>query len=491
MTKVLIVEDERIVAEYLRINLEKMGYEVISIVSSGEKALKELDRNISDIVIMDIVIKGGIDGIETAGLIRSRFNIPVVYLTAYADEEMLRRAKITEPFGYIVKPFVEKELRITIELALYKSNMENRLRESRDMFYSTLKSIGDGIITLNSESSIIFMNPVAEVMTGWGQDEALGKPLGEVYSVFPEENVEEIADYLAAESTLVSRNGEKIFIEHVYAPIKDNIGKTNGRVLIFRDISERKRAQDLHLENMRLVYANRVKSEFISNTSHELVTPLNFIIGFSELLLRRSAGELNDMQERYLDNINKSGRHLLAIINNVLDMSRIEAGKIELSIEKISVPEIIDETLTLIKEDASRHNIIFRKEIDPVLTIEADPQRLKQILLNLLGNAVKFSKKEGGTITLTAGKEKDMARFSVIDTGIGIREEDLDRLFNAFEQLDSGISKKYGGTGLGLAITKKLVGLHGGKITVESMYGQGSTFTFFLPVSTGLKDPKA
>ncbi len=472
--RILVVEDERIVAEDLRKSLEKMGYQVASIASSGDRAIKELEKKAVDLVIMDIVIRGEIDGIETAKIIRSRFNIPVVYLTAYTDEEMLRRARITEPFGYIVKPFDEKELHITIEMALYKSGMDNRLRENKEWMSAILNSIGDGIIAIDSQSRIIFMNPIARSMTGREPDEAEGKPLDEVYNIIAKEN---------GESTLISRDGKEILIEQKYEPIKDNKGNAKGRVLVFRDISEQKRAEELGLENMRLVYANKIKSEFISNTSHELVTPLNLIIGFSELLLRKTEGELNETQERYADNINKSGKHLLTLINDILDLSRMEAGKIELATEKMHVLETVNEIITLIKEKAAKHNIVLIKEVDPGLEIEADPQRLKQILLNLLSNAIKFSKKEGGTVAICARKEDDMARFSVSDTGIGIRGEDMKRLFSEFEQLDSGISKKYGGTGLGLAITKKLVELHGGKIMAESDYGRGSMFTFYIPIA--------
>ncbi|VVB94902.1 Methanogenesis regulatory histidine kinase FilI [uncultured archaeon] len=472
--RILVVEDERIVAEDLRMRLQKMGYAVPSTVSSGDEAIRELEKNGADLVIMDIVIKGEMDGIETADIIRSRFDVPVVYLTAYADEEMLNRARITEPFGYIVKPFDERELHITIEMALYKSKMENKLKEAKERFSATLNSIGDGIIAMDSGRRILFMNPAARSMTGRDLDDARGKSLEEVYNIITNGN---------GESTLVTGNGKTIFVEHAYTPLKDSKGKLNGLVLVFRDISGRKRAEELRLENMRLNYANKIKSEFIANTSHELVTPLNFIIGFSELLVRNTVGELNETQERYAENINKSGRHLLMLINDILDLSRIEAGKIGLFFENISVSGTINDTISLIKEKAGKHNIHLITDIDPGLEIEADEQRLKQVLLNLLDNAVKFSKKEGGTVTIKAGKEGDMALFSVSDTGIGIREEDMKKLFNQFEQLDSGISKKYGGTGLGLAITKKLVELHGGKITVESRYGEGSTFIFVIPVT--------
>jgi signal transduction histidine kinase len=222
--------------------------------------------------------------------------------------------------------------------------------------------------------------------------------------------------------------------------------------------------------------------------SHELRTPLNAIIGFSELLKRGATGRLNEKQEKFVGNIHVSGNHLLSLISDILDLSKVEAGKIELAPEEFPVGDAINDGLTLIKEKAMKHNVTVKVELDHELDfIEADKLRFKQILFNLLDNAVKFSKPEGGTVTIAAKREKDMARFSVSDTGIGMKEEDLKRVFREFEQLDSGISRKYGGTGLGLAITKKLVELHGGTITVESRYGEGSTFTFILPLKAKKK----
>ncbi len=248
-------------------------------------------------------------------------------------------------------------------------------------------------------------------------------------------------------------------------------------------IAERRRTEEIRRENERLELAGKAKAEFLTTMSHELRTPMNSVIGFSELLKRKAPGELNEKQEHYIDNVLTSSRHLLRLIDDILEISKVEAGKIELLVEKISIDRIIDDSLILVEEKAASHNILIKKELDPGLDyIEADKQKIKQILFNLLSNAVKFSKNGGGTITIATKKEGNMAKISVSDTGIGIKEQDMGRLFKEFEQLDSGISRKYGGTGLGLAITKKLVELHGGKICVESKYGEGTAFTFFLPV---------
>ena len=251
-----------------------------------------------------------------------------------------------------------------------------------------------------------------------------------------------------------------------------------------KTIDVQKEAQEVQLENERLVSAGKAKSEFLANMSHELRTPLNSIIGFSQLLKEKTFGGLNEKQEHQVDNVIVSGKFLLNLINDILDLSRIEAGKMDLIFEKIPVSETINEILILMNEKAAKNKIKIKKEFDPQLEfIEADKQRFKQILFNLLSNAAKFSKPEGGTITITAVKEGNRAIFSVSDTGIGIREEDLGKLFNKFEQLDSGLTKHYGGSGLGLAISKKLVRLQGGDIWIESNFGEGTKVFFTIPIN--------
>jgi signal transduction histidine kinase len=229
--------------------------------------------------------------------------------------------------------------------------------------------------------------------------------------------------------------------------------------------------------------ANKIKSEFLSTMSHELRTPLNSIIGFSDLLKQKMIGELNQKQEHYIDNILNSSKHLLSLINDILDLSKIESGKIEMNVEKISLPASINDTLEMVRTTAIKHNINLIKEFDPELEfMEADKQKLKQILFNLLSNAVKFSKPGGGSITITTKKYDEMVQICVSDTGIGIKKEDMGKLFNKFQQIESATYRKYGGTGLGLAISKELVEVHGGRIWAESKYGEGTTFIFKLPI---------
>lgn len=293
--------------------------------------------------------------------------------------------------------------------------------------------------------------------------------------------------YSMAEHVHFFKGGVKRYMEVSTSPLMDKTGKVVQVVYLAKDITDIKRADEIRIENQKLASASRAKSEFLANMSHELRTPLNAIIGFSELIKMNAA--LDEKSKHQLDNVLTSGKFLLNIINDILDISKVESGKMELAIEKINVPSFIDETLVIIKEKASKQKILLKNELDPsLLYMEADNKRLKQIMYNLLSNAIKFSKPEGGTITITVKKEADMAKFSVSDTGIGIKDEDIGKLFSAFEQLDSGITKRYGGTGLGLAIAKKLVELHGGTIRAESRYGEGSTFTFTVPIAANKKE---
>lgn len=260
--------------------------------------------------------------------------------------------------------------------------------------------------------------------------------------------------------------------------------KLESRIrMLEEEIDKRKEVEEaLRIEKEHMESAIKAKSEFLASMSHELKTPLISIMGFTQILTNTNSGELTDKQKYFIESIRKSGEFLLSLVNDILDLSKIEAGMFELNTEEISLKSTIEETLTLFYEKALKHKIVIKKEFEPGLDfIEADKQRVKQILINLLSNAVKFSKGEGGTITITAKKAGDNAEISVSDTGIGIKPENLGKLFGKFEQLDKGISQKYGGTGLGLAITKQLVELHGGRIWATSKYGDGSTFLFTLP----------
>jgi len=282
-------------------------------------------------------------------------------------------------------------------------------------------------------------------------------------------------------------------------------GEPMGSIALTRDVVEPFSDQEIALvttfadqatiaiENVRLFneiqdkgrqleVANQHKSEFLANMSHELRTPLNAVIGFSEVLQQGMVGELNDKQGEYINYIHTSGSHLLSLINDILDLSKVEAGRMELDLTQFSVPMAIDDALTLVKERATRHGLSLESTFDEaVAEIHADERKFKQVMLNLLSNAVKFTP-EGGRITITARAMSDTVEVSVTDTGIGIAPEDCEAVFEEFRQVGTHSEGKAQGTGLGLALTKKFIELHGGKIWLTSAVGKGSTFSFTLPI---------
>jgi signal transduction histidine kinase len=241
---------------------------------------------------------------------------------------------------------------------------------------------------------------------------------------------------------------------------------------LFREIGDKSR---------QLEAASRHKSEFLANMSHELRTPLNAVIGFSEVLKDRLFGDLNEKQAEYLQDIHASGTHLLSLINDILDLSKIEAGRMDLELTDFDLPGAIENALILVRERAGRRGITLGHTVDErVGVVYADERKVKQILLNLLSNALKFTP-EGGRIDVRTAVNEGTVEISVADTGVGIAPEDQDAIFEEFRQVGTA-DKKVEGTGLGLSLARKFIGLHGGRIWVKSQVGQGSTFTFTLPI---------
>jgi PAS domain S-box-containing protein/putative nucleotidyltransferase with HDIG domain len=275
--KILVVEDESIVAEDIKRSLLNLGYEVSAVVDSGEEAVKKAEELKPDLVLLDIVLRGKMNGIDAAGLMRSHFNVPVVYLTAYADEKTLERAKATEPFGYIIKPFSDKELRSVIEIALYKSSMERKLKASEKWLSTILASIGDAVIAADKDGKIMFMNSVAEQLTGWKAEHALGRAIEEVFNVINEKTGERVEDPvkkvlkegvivgLANHTVLIRRDGARIPISDSGAPIKDEKGNIFGVVMVFQDITERRRAEEL-------IFLSKQDWEDTFNTITDMIT---------------------------------------------------------------------------------------------------------------------------------------------------------------------------------------------------------------------------
>jgi PAS domain S-box-containing protein len=396
---------------------------------------------------------------------------------------------------------MQRELR---ELTQQEQAARDQARSER-RFRELLEAAPDAIIEVDREGRIVLLNRVSENMFGYSREELLGRS---VDLLIPQDlrarHAEHRQRYWNTPSTRPMgsglmlqgkrKDGSEFPVEISLSPVESEGGLRVTAII--RDISKRRTAEDrlravqenytreLEQRNRLIERANRLKSEFLASISHELRTPLHTIIGFSELLGEELEGPLNDKQKRFVNHIHKDSLHLLELINDVLDLSKIEAGKLELRREAFDVRGALEEVLASIRPQAEAKSQSLGTVLDELPALDADRTRFKQILLNLLSNAVKFTP-EGGSIRVEAGLLEEMAQFSVIDTGVGIPKEEQESVFDKFYQVGQTTKGVREGTGLGLAITQRLVAEHGGKIWVVSEVGKGSRFSFTIPLRAG------
>jgi protein-histidine pros-kinase len=359
-------------------------------------------------------------------------------------------------------------------------------------FRDLLELTPDAIVMANPTGRIVLANSQAEALFGYKRAEMLGTFVEVLLPGYRGGHVAD-AGYFGQSGTRsmgaglelsgLRKDGSEFPVEISLSPLL-----TDGGTLVMsaiRDITSRKVSEHaLREKNVELERANQAKDRFLASMSHELRTPLNGIIGFAEFLSDGKPGSLNDKQKEYLGDILDSGRHLLHLINDMLDLVKIQAGHVDLTLEQFSLSDAITEVCTGVHPLAVAKDIeVLVTVADPINFVTLDKQRFKQILFNLLSNALKFTDDHGHVGIDVTPVDRDRFRLVVSDDGIGIRAEDIGRLFTEFEQLDTGTSRRFGGTGLGLALTRKLVDLQGGEIDVESEIGRGSRFGVVLPVA--------
>jgi len=354
-----------------------------------------------------------------------------------------------------------------------------------------VESSSDAIISKTLDGRITSWNQASQALFGYSADEAIGQPVQMLIPIDRQDEEMRILVSLARgvrvpafETLRRAKDGRLIEVLLTISPIRDADGRIIGASKIVRDITQRKQAEQARLkvvqleaENRQIQQANQFKSEFLANMSHELRTPLNAIIGFSELMLTGRISSETAQHRKFLGHIASSGHHLLQLINDVLDLSKVESGKFEFFPEPLDLSKLVDEVGDILRTGLQRKNIALTTEFDPRLeTITLDPARLKQVLFNYLSNAIKFTP-EGGRITVRAVADgQQHFCLEVEDTGIGIAADQLSRLFTEFVQLDGGRDRQHQGTGLGLALTRRLVEAQGGSVGVRSESGRGSVF---------------
>ena len=392
-----------------------------------------------------------------------------------------------------------------------RMRLDQRLRDQHFYTRSLIESNIDALMTTDPRGIITDVNKQTEALTGCTRDELIGAPFRNYFT--DADRAEAGINRVLAEGkvtnyelTARARDGKLTVVSYNATTFHDRDRRLQGVFAAARDVTELKRfEQTLQQKNAELEDASRMKSEFLANMTHELRTPLNAIIGFSEVLRDGLVGPMSDQQRNFTGDILRSGQHLLSLINDILDLSKVEAGKMLLDLDPVEVSSLFVNSLTIVREKAAERRIRLTLEAEDGLgSIMVDARKVKQIVYNLLSNAVKFTG-EGGLVTLRAAKvdggrvgqldgkpgrafmpaENSFAEFlqiSVSDSGIGIAPEDLDHLFKPFSQIDSGLARRFEGTGLGLAMVKLLADLHGGSVAVESEVGTGSRFTVWLPL---------
>ncbi|MEB3830176.1 hybrid sensor histidine kinase/response regulator [Phormidium sp. CCY1219] len=541
--QILVVEDEQIQALELQKMLENLGYQVPIAVTSGEAAIAAAKDRQLDVVLIDLNLSGTINGVSAAKQIRDRFNIPVVYLTESSDEETLQRAKLTTPFGYLVKPLEANYLKTTIEMAIYRHQLEQELKQSQQWFATTLHSIGEAVIATDAGGIIRFINPVAESITGWRRSQALGKDVSEVFCIvnpsahlpYPEapgkhnlqlaegneislENIDEPSPVdrgwtASCDRLLIAKDGRQIPIDDTVAPINDENNKIIGAVYVFRDISARQQTEALEKERIRLETEikerslaeaeirrslelekelSELKSRLITTISHEFRTPMSVILSSSELLQVYGDGWQEEKKQTHFNRIETAIEYMTALVEDIMLVGEAQSGKLRFNptpVELVGFCTQLIEEMNSTKSD--RHHIQWicdRQAIEVIL----DPKLLRQILKNLLSNAIKYSP-DGGEIKLeltchpsntplvnTQNAPSLLAIFRIQDPGIGIPKVETQHLFESFQRATNVGTIR--GTGLGLAIVQKCVQLHGGQVELESELGIGTTVTVKLPI---------
>lgn len=454
LTEILIAEDSPTQAGKLRYLLEGKGY-AVRVAGNGRLALEAIRQRKPHLVLSDIVMPE-LDGYGLCHALKSDpalRDTPVILVTSLIDPEDIVRGLECGADNFIRKPYADDYLLARIEQVL----MNRRLRQDREA--------GEGIV--------VYLNGAQHHITAEKQ---------------------QILDLL------VSTYEQAVLVNEQLQVRERQVNELNVRLAQHAAQLEVTNREIAH-QNLQLEQASRMKSEFLANMSHELRTPLNAIIGFSEALKTGLLGPLESAQEEAVGDVFDSGKHLLSLINDILDLSKIEAGKMELQLEPTDIQRLLQGTMTVFREKAAIGQIHLRLELENLGWTVLDQRKTRQIVFNLVSNAVKFTP-ASGSVTLRmcrmereqlagrrlVGDESTIApdarqfiTICVIDTGIGISDEDLGRLFQPFVQLDSGMARKYEGTGLGLALVKQLVDLHGGAMTVASVPERGSEFMVWIP----------
>lgn len=509
MSKILIVDDESVIALSYEKVLKSYGYDVVGIASNGDDALQKVSDLSPDLVLMDIVLNGEMDGVEVATKIYDNHNIPVIYITAHPNKDEINRVKITEPYGYMVKPVDVTELKSNIEMAIYKHKIEGKLRESEENFRAVAENAYDGILITNNQGQHLFSNQRAAEITGYPNEELLNMSIYDLTHKNKHNNLKinlknrvfgnENSPY---ETHIINKENSDV-------PVEITGSRTiwqgqNAEILIIRDISNRKKTKK-HMQELlkqekvltdelkvvnayltqtkdqlektieKLKFSNRELEQFAYIASHDLQEPLRMVSSFTQLLEMKYGNKLDENAKEYIKFAVDGAKQMEVLINDLLAYSRVTTY--DDRFKEVNLEKILDEVIFNMEFDIRDNHVAINH--DPLPSIYGDYSQMKQVFQNLIGNAIKYKGSKMPKINISAQEKDNEWLFSVKDNGIGIDPEYSRLIFKIFKRLHT--REEYEGTGIGLAITDRIVSHHGGKIWVESKLGEGSSFYFTIP----------
>jgi PAS domain S-box-containing protein len=484
---ILVVDDEKIIREGAERILVKEGWNT-TIAESGERGLELIKNDTFQVLLLDLMMPG-ISGMEVLqAALQRQSDLLVIVITGYATIENAVAAMKSGAYDFIPKPFTPDQLRIVVrraldkirlerEAALLRSERERSLQDIANEKSKTLTIINhmaDGVLVTDQNGSIVLHNPAVTRMVGWTSENPLGKPISEV--IKHEDLTSMLKKVLEMEDVHEQGTSQELawgdpptsfFIAHT-APVRNEQGDVIGAVTIFNDVT-------------RLKELDRMKSEFVDMVSHELRSPLSSIRQKLSLMSDGFTGEISDEQKQIVGRVQHRIDGLLGMIRNLLDLSRIEAGRLVQQKERLVVPEIIEEAVELMVPEADKKGITFEVTIDAELfPVHADRQNMETVCSNLVSNAVKYNR-EGGRVTIGARNRGEFIEIQVRDSGVGIAQENLSRIFDKFFRIRSDYTRTVVGSGIGLPLVKAIVEAHFGSITVASELEKGTTFTVLLP----------
>lgn len=489
MARILVVEDESIVALDIRKTLMDMGHDVPSAVTSGEECIKRASEYCPDLVMMDIHIRGVYDGITTATLLRERFDVPIVYLTAHADDETISRAKVTAPFGYILKPFKPVELKSVVEIALSKHEMERRVRQREKWLSTSLQAVGDAVIAVDKFGEITFLNSAAESITGYSLKDVLGKKLLDVMPLINERTRELVQTpiirilkekkiFSLPEYTSMLAHDAEVPIENS-AAITDSVGDLSGAVIVFRrDESNQERL------SQQVALADRLTSlgTLVSGVAHEINNPLSVIVANATFVveeLEKRTSTQKDLREvlESMQDVQYAAERVRRIVSDLKFFSQPQTE----NIKPMKVNDVLEWAIR-VTSNQIRHCCTLSKSFKADQFIKGSELKLGQVFVNLIVNATQAMEtgNPNNQMIISTYDANDDVIIEIQDTGCGIGPETIKRIFDPFfTTKPAGI-----GTGLGLSISRGIINSLGGTIKVESYVGKGTTFKIRLPSST-------